>query len=303
MSGFAFATQALQVGAHIGGVLVTRLAIFLEGLVDNVFEFRRDIGIEAHGRHDGAVHDRFENYGYGFATEGGCAGGHFVEHRAETEEVAARIQFSRAYLLRRHVGHCADGAAWAGEVLGGNAAAVLRQRNRHGRRLTHRLRQSEVEDFGVPAHGYENIGGLDVAMHDALRVRGIESVGNFDGEFQRFIFRQGLAGDAVLERLAVQELHDDERALVLFADFVDGADIRVIECGGGSGFALETFQRRPISGEIIGQEFQRYEALQFGVFRFIDYAHPATAQLFQDAVMGDGAADQGLRVRHRAAIL
>ena len=117
-------------------MLVTRLAILLERLVDDVFEFHWNVGIKAHWRHDGSVHDRFENYGDGFAAERGCAGGHLVKNRAEAEEIAARIQFSRADLLGRHVRYCADGAARAGEVLGGNAAAVLRQGNRHGRGLT-----------------------------------------------------------------------------------------------------------------------------------------------------------------------
>ncbi len=48
MTGFGFAAQALQVGAHVGSVLVTGLAIFLEGFVDDVFEFRGDIWIQAH---------------------------------------------------------------------------------------------------------------------------------------------------------------------------------------------------------------------------------------------------------------
>lgn len=61
-------------------------------------------------------------------------------------------------------------------------------------------------------------------------------------------------------------------------------------------------ERGAISGEIIGEEFQRNEALRLGAFGFIDYAHPA-AELFQEVVMRDGAAGQGLRVRRRAAVL
>ena len=42
--------------------------------------------------------------------------------------------------------------------------------------------EAEVENFGVAALGDENIRRLDVAVDDALGVRGIERVGNFDGE-------------------------------------------------------------------------------------------------------------------------
>ena len=43
------------------------------------------------------------------------------------------------------------------------------------------LRQSEVENLGVPAPRDENVRRLDVAMNNALAVRGIQRVGNFDG--------------------------------------------------------------------------------------------------------------------------
>jgi len=35
----------------------------------------------------------------------------------------------------------------------------------------------------------------------------------------------------------------DERAAVFFADFLDGADVRVIQCRGGARFPPEAFQR------------------------------------------------------------
>jgi hypothetical protein len=35
----------------------------------------------------------------------------------------------------------------------------------------------------------------------------------------------------------------DERAAVFFADFMDGADVRVIQCRGGPRFSPEAFQR------------------------------------------------------------
>jgi hypothetical protein len=44
------------------------------------------------------------------------------------------------------------------------------------------LRQPEVENLGVPALSDKNIGRLDVAMDDALRVGRIQSIGNFNGD-------------------------------------------------------------------------------------------------------------------------
>ena len=75
------------------------------------------------------------------------------------------------------------------------------------------LGESEIENFGVAAAGDENIRGLDVAMHDAFGVRGVESVGDFNGEIEKFVEFEGAAGDAVLESFAVEVLHGDEGLL------------------------------------------------------------------------------------------
>ena len=47
-----------------------------------------------------------------------------------------------------------------------------------------------------------------------------------------------------------EELHDNERLVVLLADFVDGADVGVIERGGGAGLATKAFEGLRIAGQI-----------------------------------------------------
>ena len=54
---------------------------------------------------------------------------------------------------------------------------------------------------------------------------------------------------------------------------------------------------------LVREEFQRHVAAQAGVFGFVDNTHAAAAQLLDDAVVGDGLADEGVGVRHSAAIL
>ena len=91
------------------------------------------------------------------------------------------------------------------------------------------LCQTKVENFGVTALGDENVGGLDVAVNDAFGVRGVEPVGNLDGQLEdRFDFHR-TAGDAMLQRHAVEKFHDDVGFAVFVADFVDGADIRMVQ--------------------------------------------------------------------------
>ncbi len=80
----------------------------------------------------------------------------------------------------------------------------------------------------------------------------------------------------------------DHRAAVFFADFVDGADVRVIQCRGGPRFSPEAFQRLRVVRHLFGQEFQRHEPPERRVPRLIHHAHPASAELFHDSVVRNG---------------
>ena len=81
----------------------------------------------------------------------------------------------------------------------------------------------------------------------------------------------------MLQRRAVEEFHDDERLAVLLADVVDGADVGMVEGGGGAGFAAEALQGLAVSGDIFGEEFEGYEAVEARVFGLVDHAHAAAA--------------------------
>src|SRR5713101_3379819 len=89
----------------------------------------------------------------------------------------------------------------------------------------------------------------------------------------------------------MQKLHDDERLPGLLADFVNRADVGVIQCRGGLGFALETGEGLGISCDLIGQELQGHEAVQFHILGLVHHAHPATAELLDNAVVRDGLAE------------
>ncbi len=156
--------------------------------------------------------------------------------------------------------------------------------------------QAEIENLGVAALGDEDVGGLDVAMDDALGMRGIEAVGNFEGEGDDSFVIQRLAADLVLQGQAIQKFHGDEGLLAVFADFVDGADIGMVESGSGAGLPAKAFESLRVARHLLGQKFQGDEAAEFGVFRFVDDAHAATAELLDDAVVRDSLADHWSRI-------
>ena len=128
-------------------------------------------------------------------------------------------------------------------------------------------------------------------MDDAFGVGGIEAVGNFDGEREQGFVVQRLAADQMLEGHAIEKLHGDEGLVAVLADFVDGADVGMVQGGGGAGFAAKaleglrdraTDRRAEISGRRSGR---------VGVLGLVDHAHAAAAEFFDDAVVRDGLAD------------
>ena len=83
---------------------------------------------------------------------------------------------------------------------------------------------------------------------------------------------------------------------ILLADVVDGADVGVVQRRRSLGFTLKTGERLGVSGNFFGQEFEGDKAMQPSVLSFVNHAHPAAAELLDDAVVGDGLAD------HRTAL-
>ena len=91
--------------------------------------------------------------------------------------------------------------------------------------------------------------------------------------------------------LSFEKSHDDAVLAVRFVNLMNRADVRVIERGSSEGFALESFAGSRIVLHLSRQELQRHMTVQLEVFSFVDHAHPAAAELRQNAVMRDGFSD------------
>ena len=97
----------------------------------------------------------------------------------------------------------------------------------------------------------------------------------------------GFARNAVLQRHALEKLHNDEGVPVLLTDVVNRADVGMIQGRSSLSLALESGERLRIAGNFIGQELESYEAMQPRVLGLVN-AHPATAKPFDSAVVRDG---------------
>ena len=155
----------------------------------------------------------------------------------------------------------------------------------------------------MAALGDENIGRLDVAMDDAFAVRGVESFRDLDSNFEGGFRLHRAPADTVLQRHPVHELHGDERLAGILADVVNGANVGMIERRRGLGFAPKPFEGLRVARQFHGKEFQGDETIQARILRFVDHAHTAAAELFDNAVMGNRAANKRRRIGHEPHIL
>ena len=134
--------------------------------------------------------------GVGLAEERHPAGEALVEHEPERVEVGAAVEPAAAHLLGRQVLGRAHHHVVAGEVVAGGAEA---------------LGDAEVGQQHAAVGGDEDVAGLDVAVHEAGAVGGVERARRRTAPM--WIVSSGLEPLLLVEQLAqalaVDELHHD----------------------------------------------------------------------------------------------
>src|SRR5260370_42433386 len=90
-AGIGVALEALQVRAEVGRVLVAKVTVLFEGLVDDVFEAGRQIWIQPHRRKRRLVKNGIEHGCGGFPSKGKLSGGHLVKHETEIRKIGAAV--------------------------------------------------------------------------------------------------------------------------------------------------------------------------------------------------------------------
>ena len=174
---------------------------------------------------------------------------------------------------------------------------ALRYRKNVGLFHLRQLGQAEVQDFHFALLVDDDVGGLQVAMHDTGVVSGGQPIGDLDGVAQRLIQPDAFAADQAVQRLAGHVLHGDEiHRLPVHLPGVDvenGDDVAIAQ--GRRGFGLLREARAAIGiGDGGGrQHFDGDGAIQMGVECAIDHAHPSSAQLGFDAIVPESFAYHG----------
>ena len=88
-------------------------------------------------------------------------------------------------------------------------------------------------------------------MNDPLAVRRAERVRNLNPHLQHLFQRQRLARNAMLQRRAVHEFHGNKRLAVQLANFINRADMRMIQRGRRPRLSPKTLQRLRVLGQCL----------------------------------------------------
>ncbi len=202
------------------------------------------------------------------------SGEHLVQHRTYRVDVAGAVHFVSfaARLLRRHVRRRAHHHARASQI----------------RIDLHVLRQTEVGYHRLAGLVYQYVLRLYVAVNDALLVRVVDGLGHLPGHLQRERHRQSsLLIQQRPETLAVYEVHREVVLAFELADVVDGHDVRVSQSGDGLGLEIEPAYHLLGGGVAAEQHFQRHDAVESLLSRFVNDAHSALRHFLDDLVVAE----------------
>ncbi len=106
--------------------------------------------------------------------------------------------------------------------------------------------------FTTPIRAQFDVGGLQVAVDDALLVRGFEGFGDLFGDGERLIDRNRTLRDAVGERRPLDQFHDEGMDTAGLLEAVDGGDVGVVQGREGLGFPLEPGDTLGVRGQRLG---------------------------------------------------
>ncbi len=277
--------QGAQLARHLLHRGVAPLGLLGQHAVHHCRQARGHFGVGAQHRLGLAGDDLVQHRVQRLAPERLLQREELVEHGPGREQVRARVDGAALGLLGRHVvGRAQDHAA--ARDAGARAQA----------------RQAEVQQLDLPARADQDVGRLDVAVHDAARV-GVAEAGA-DLQEDAHALGQGdrrLALDQRAQVVALEQLHGHVEPPVGLVHVVDADDVGMAQLADRLDLATEALVQLFLGGELLGEHLERHRPAQGQVAGAVDHAHGAFAQLVEDLVTAEGGHGRGLRRRGAAA--
>jgi hypothetical protein len=218
--------QILDLDARLTHRLQSPFGIFLQTAAQKAAKTRRHG--DGHRVPIGLLqHHRRQRDGEVVSLERASAGQHFKHDGTERPDIRTLVNDFPAGLFRRHVRRRPENDA--------RLRRVDRERRRHrgaharGSRRIECLRKPEVKHLHRAVWANFDVRGLEVAMDDALLVRGFKGFRDLFGDRQRFVEGKRSAREALREILPLNQLHHKRVDTVRFFNAVDRGDVGMIE--------------------------------------------------------------------------
>src|SRR6185503_5650393 len=144
-------------------------------------------------------------------------------------------------------------------LLGAHVARRGEELARHRERGAdrHVARQAEIDQHGPAVCPEKNVRGLEVAVHDAARMDGVERLRDLGDKPQRGARREPFA-DAARERARGQELHRDVRIVAAEALVVDARDVLAVDARHELVLAHEALEEHRVVAQRAVEDLQRH---------------------------------------------
>ena len=72
---------------------------------------------------------------------------------------------------------------------------------------------------------------------------------------------------------------------------MNGADVGMVQHGGGARLTAKALQSQRIASDIVGKKLEGHKPAQAAVFGLVDHAHAATADFVRNPVVGNRRVD------------
>ena len=126
--------------------------------------------------------------------------------------------------------------------------------------------------------------GLQIPVDDAVSVGRLKGVRDLDAEAEYLRERQRPAFDTCRQRLAFEQFEDEVLGVVLSADVVQAADVRVIERRDRLGLALEAGAELRVTRQLRREHLHGDRAVEARVAGLIHLAHASGPDQREDLV-------------------
>jgi hypothetical protein len=206
--------------------------------------------------------------------ERGPRGQALEEQAGQRVDVGPVVGRGRAEPLGGHVVQRTDGRAGSGQ-----AGAVDRAGDPE---------VDQVDEVrGVLGAGAQHVGRFDVAVHQAVRVRGVQRRGDLGDHVHGRRRVERAARQHRAQVGALDQPHVDEQLATDLAVAVDRDDVRLAEPGGHLGLVAEPRGVVRVAGQARQQQLERDHPVLGGVVGPVDLAHAAAAEQGLDPVRAE----------------